>query len=668
MVYCGKPSKGCQMCRTRRIKCDETKPTCNQCAKARRQCPGYKDEFDLVLRNENLAAKRRALKITTSRRSNAKRKKSKSSPSLSASSSSSSSSSGSLTATPASPGGATTTSTTSTSSSKTLSTQQRGHHQQQQATPFLAPTPIHILPEDLAPCHFVSNFVLSSRGDGRSGFLDYLIPLMQQAGERREMHLQHAFNACALASLGNRTSFLSPDLGSGPGRGAVGGGLGGLGEGARSCLGKAFVEYSRALRATQAALADPERWKSDGVLAAVLLLGMFENITATKLGNLAWGSHVEGAIQLVKARGRSQLKTKIGLQLWVSVRTHLIILTLSSGTAPAMGVDWWIQDAVMEPTAAECQRLSLKAGELRAEITRVFASAARTPENIRLVQDLMHRAQELDGQVAAWMRTVPPSWQPRTVCWQPHPPAVPGGGSDYSEAEVFPGRVDVYHDFPVAGVWNQARTTRLILMSLVVRCAAWVCSPVDYRTTPTYASAARVSVDMIADIIASVPYHLGWQTKRRELFPEHEPAAFACGEEYGLKGLAGYFLTWPLACVMTQDYTTDAQRAYTKGRLEYIGDALGIKYAHILSQLQVRVPSILIRSDGLLARPYPMAQNFEKLLSSARTVSPLSPVSGTSPLTQPEGMQQEQLQQNQRRPPGSSGDAAQSAMKEWVSV
>lgn len=41
-------------------------------------------------------------------------------------------------------------------------------------------------------------------------------------------------------------------------------------------LAKAFTEYSRALRATQAALVDPERWKSDEVLAAVLLLGMFE--------------------------------------------------------------------------------------------------------------------------------------------------------------------------------------------------------------------------------------------------------------------------------------------------------------------------------------------------------------------------------------------------------
>jgi hypothetical protein len=228
-----------------------------------------------------------------------------------------------------------------------------------------------------------------------------------------------------------------------------------------------------------------------------------------------------------------------------------------------MGADWWVDDAVVDPTAAECQRLSLKAGELRGEITRLMASVTRTPENAELVQSLMHRAQALDDELAAWMHSVPEAWQFRTLCWQLHSLAVPGGGSagggDYTKAEVFPGRVDMYSDFWVAAMWNQARTTRLVLMSIAVRCAAWVCSPVDYRTTPEYATAARVCVDTITDILASVPYHLGWHAQRRDLFEREDTTDFACGEEYGMKGLAGYFLTWPLACVLTQDYSTDAR-------------------------------------------------------------------------------------------------------------
>lgn len=41
---------------------------------------------------------------------------------------------------------------------------------------------------------------------------------------------------------------------------------------------------------------------------------------------LNWGSHTEGAIQLVKARGKKQLKTKIGLGLFTAVRTQMVCL------------------------------------------------------------------------------------------------------------------------------------------------------------------------------------------------------------------------------------------------------------------------------------------------------------------------------------------------------
>lgn len=234
--------------------------------------------------------------------------------------------------------------------------------------------------------------------------------------------------------------------------------------------------------------------------------------------------------------------------------TPQIIHTLTSGTAPPMGVNWWIHDAIVDRTAIECQRISLSAGELRAEIARVMASPTRTPENTALIQGIMQRAKSLDEQAAAWVASVPEAWQHRTLCWQLH--TVTGG---YSTAEVYPGRVDVYSDLWVAAVWNQVRTTRLILMSISVRCAAWVCSPVDYRTTPEYATAVRVCDETISDILASVPYHLGWHAKRREMFSDLDGASFECGQEYGEKALAGYFMTWPLACIMTQDYSTDAR-------------------------------------------------------------------------------------------------------------
>lgn len=246
-----------------------------------------------------------------------------------------------------------------------------------------------------------------------------------------------------------------------------------------------------------------------------------------------------------------------------------------------MGAEWWLNDAVKDESAAACQRINLKTSELRAEVNRVMMTVSRSPENVEMMRGLMRRAQHLDQEATAWTKSVPDYWRYRTLCWED---TVPPGG-DYSRAEVFPGRVDAYTDFWIASVWNMMRTARLILASIAVRCAAWACAPVDYRTTPEYATAAATCAEVITDIVASVPYHLGWHAKRRHLFADESLSGFACGEEDGIKGLAGYFLTWPLACIMSQDYVSDAQRQWTIGRLRYIGDELGIQYAHILAQV-----------------------------------------------------------------------------------
>lgn len=380
-----------------------------------------------------------------------------------------------------------------------------------------------------------------------------------------------------------------------------------------------------------------------------------------------------------------------------------------------MGVEWWLDNAVNDSYAAHCQRLNLQTSELRAEVTHIMTHGSGTSpsspspcspgtssrqgsppisyeERTAKILSLMRRSQDLDRAIVDWMASLPPHWRYRTLCWQNYV-----ANTDYSQAEVFPGRVDVYNDVWIASMWNMGRVTRLILASITVRCAAWACSPVDYRTTPEYAHSARVCAEVISDVLASVPYHLGWHYRTRKNkrgrgatggkkrrnwddsddedyedeededgLDEEQLSGFGCGEdEMGAKGLAGYFLTWPLACVMGQDYLTEDQRTWVRGRLRYIGEELGIRYANILAQvssfhafffsfirslvlilltpfqLQVRIPSMLIRRDGLMAQPYPNAQDFEKLLSTARKSPPVMSGYSLNPIQERERMQQE---------------------------
>lgn len=60
MVFCGKPSKGCGQCRSRKIRCDQIRPACSQCIKGNRVCPGYRDELSLMFRDESQQVVRKA--------------------------------------------------------------------------------------------------------------------------------------------------------------------------------------------------------------------------------------------------------------------------------------------------------------------------------------------------------------------------------------------------------------------------------------------------------------------------------------------------------------------------------------------------------------------------------------------------------------------------------
>ncbi|KAJ5363552.1 uncharacterized protein N7496_009265 [Penicillium cataractarum] len=60
MPFYGRPSKNCQSCRERRIKCDRLDPVCSQCKRAGKPCGGYRDVPSLLFRDENDKTARRS--------------------------------------------------------------------------------------------------------------------------------------------------------------------------------------------------------------------------------------------------------------------------------------------------------------------------------------------------------------------------------------------------------------------------------------------------------------------------------------------------------------------------------------------------------------------------------------------------------------------------------
>ncbi len=265
---------------------------------------------------------------------------------------------------------------------------------------------------------------------------------------------------------------------------------------------------------------------------------------------------------------------------------------MSASKAPDLGVEWWTRGAARGDVAHEVSRLNLLTCELRADVNQAMTLMPRTAENFDKTVELIRRAQEIEQGFLDWEASLSDEWRFKTVAWADTIP-----DSDLSISEVYPGKVDMFADLFVASQWNMARVARLILSGIIIRCAAWMCAPVDYRTTSHYAQASRLGIEMINDIVASIPYHLGWRGFRNnseEKSTGGNISSFVCGQsEIGTgKSLGAYFLIWPVFTSIVSDFATDAQRKYIIGRMKYMTDIMGISGAAVLTQVRLLPPLI----------------------------------------------------------------------------
>lgn len=163
----------------------------------------------------------------------------------------------------------------------------------------LVPGSLSLPIEQQASCFFVQNFVHTPQDPTSRGWFDFLVPLIKT--ESPESHLSVAFSAVAMASLANRPNTKG-----------------------RGLMPQAIGLYTKALKQINLALQNPAQQKQDSTVASILLLGFFETITSERSNVMAWGSHIDGAVQLVKMRGKKQLRTKTGHALFVAVRTQMV--------------------------------------------------------------------------------------------------------------------------------------------------------------------------------------------------------------------------------------------------------------------------------------------------------------------------------------------------------
>lgn len=231
----------------------------------------------------------------------------------------------------------------------------------------------------------------------------------------------------------------------------------------------------------------------------------------------------------------------------------------------------------------QCARLNLETATLHAKANDVLAEAAVNPLNTDDIIEVQTMAQDLELKFRDWESSVSPEWTFSSVAWVDDI-----GESQLEHSPSFPGRLDEYQDISVATAWSMMRANRIMLGAGIVRANAWLHPDDDYRITPEYASTARISKDLIEDIIAAVPTFLG---KLPDAMTRNRTPAIEKEVLSGKSSLA-LFIMWPLFIVSISDHTTDMQRKWALGRLKLIAEEVGIRQASLFTQVRDSSPPI----------------------------------------------------------------------------
>ncbi|KAH8662536.1 hypothetical protein BX600DRAFT_320800 [Xylariales sp. PMI_506] len=277
MPNTGKPSKNCELCRQRRVKCDLTRPACVRCVRYGAICPGYRDALGLKFRNQNVDTAQghtKTRKLTHYRQlapAPSHRKPVVPTPNAI-----------SFAGVAHAPG------------NLLLSERVVNNY-----PAFLGPLDLPVLSPRASDFFVLKYFPPSSDNASKIGRLDFVPSLYFQANETSCLFCVTEMLAGASSSDHQHDTKL----------------------------------YQRGLRAVQTALNSNSDAVKDETLVAVWMLAIYELLTGSpqttpRPGPDAWHLHINGIALLLKIRGIEQVNSPRGRSLFWIMHAHILIRSL----------------------------------------------------------------------------------------------------------------------------------------------------------------------------------------------------------------------------------------------------------------------------------------------------------------------------------------------------
>lgn len=314
-------------------------------------------------------------------------------------------------------------------------------------------------------------------------------------------------------------------------------------------------KYAKVLRAITASVQDSKEASTDQTLIAVMLLGLFENVTCSNPESMrSWVNHVNGATAIARLRGTDQLRTKVGRKIFENLLLQILIDCLQRRLIVPPDIIELAEIAAEgenNETVPEQQLFQIigRLCTLRATLDRASNSDIGVVTLANLV----------DSDLEEWKNSLPPAFS-YTI------------RQSADTEHVFSGTYHCYYSTWATSVWNVYRCARILTQAVV---SDWLSR--NSMLNPALDESLRSKSELLFanlayDICASAPFILGTSDS-------------AGSSSQPPRAAAGASLLWPLylAATMEQQYT--GMRAWVITRLEFIGRNIGIKQAESLANV-----------------------------------------------------------------------------------
>ncbi|MCJ1319909.1 hypothetical protein MMC15_005245 [Xylographa vitiligo] len=410
--------------------------------------------------------------------------------------------------------------------------------------------------ETRAMCFFLSSNVLGSH-------FEYLPSLFSQSS--MDEHLSAIIYAVGLASFANE--YKSQDV-----------------------FKQARKQYIYALQLTNTALRSTTEAIKDSTLLAVMLLSLYETITSTTQKPLtSWTNHIKGATVLVTLRGRQQLRSSLGLQMFKQMTDNIIVSCIQR--------EVYVPTEIIDLRKYAFQNIVGSSPPWRfSDVTVRFAGFCASIKDGSLsdVDTIIAAALKIDSEMIEWKTTLPSTWGYETIFMDKEP------------VLVYEGHYHLYGNHRISQMWNSLRMARIFLSRIISGQILQRISSIpigkfssDY-TTLLQLSASTVS-KMSSEICASVPQFIecpapflvatlelrspaySWLLSKERQFDGQTPPIGAAG---------GYFLLWPLFMAGGLPESPDSLRLWIVNRLKYIGTSMRIPQAILAAEILERKEDI----------------------------------------------------------------------------